>query len=146
MEMGIVIDKLYMCGTRWRLNATCFIRRYVMSIPFGHTQREADGFGEKNWIYRGQSKCITFCSKDLIIHNIWITCAQQCILFKGDKRRDIDLEFAWNIPNITVWPAHSHPYLLWLTFLDAWTIFIRKKREKKKKNLNFVFDFIMFFV
>lgn len=85
-----------------------------MSIPFGHTQWEADGFGEKNWIYRGQSKCITFYYQDLIIHNIWITIVQQCVLFKGDKRRDIDLEFSLNIPSITVWQAHSHPYLSWL--------------------------------
>ena len=65
----VVIDKLYV---RYVLtNATHFILRYVVSIPFGYTQRETDGFGEKNWIYRGQSKYTTFRSKELTIHNIF---------------------------------------------------------------------------
>lgn len=143
----VVIDKLYMCGTCWRWNGTCFIRRHVVSIPFGHTQREADGFGEKNWIYRGQSKCIAFYSRDITSHKIWITSVQQCILFKGDKRRDIDLEFALNTPNITVWPTHSHPYLSWLEWwIPSYFSGLRGPFSiTKKKSLNCVFDFIVYF-
>lgn len=133
-----------MCGTCWRLNATFFIRRYVVSIPFGYTQRKADGFGEKNWIHRGQSKCVSFYKA--LINNTFITCVQQCILFKGDKRRDIDLEFALNIPNISVTSSFSSLFVM----TKVWWIppsfsVLRGPFLFKKKNLNFVFDFIVYF-
>lgn len=32
------------------------ILRYVVSIPLGHPQWEADSIREEDWIYRGKSK------------------------------------------------------------------------------------------
>lgn len=120
------------------------ILRYVVSIPFGHTQREADGVGEKNRIYRGQSKCITWYSKNNLFYNNCVTNAQKCVLSIGDKRRNVDLESVLNVPSIPVLPAHFRPHLLWLKCDGFHPPFLERVGHFYIKYPDFVFAFMMY--